>query len=81
MRQGGKIRAFLNDGSTDYRHHHAVDSLAFGHCDYPYRNLGRLSQIQVKQEVNYFEVSVDGKRCLSSDKVWTSQTPLLTQSW
>ncbi|KAL8792735.1 MAG: hypothetical protein Q9195_004710 [Heterodermia aff. obscurata] len=67
--RGGKIRGFLNDGSTDYRHHHAVDSLAFGHCDYSYRNLGRPSQIEVKQEANSFQVSVDGKRCLSSDKI------------
>ena len=69
LRQGGSIRGFLNDGSTDYRHHHAVDSLAFGHCDYSYRNLGRPSTIQIKQEANNFQVSVDGKQCLTSDKV------------
>ena len=67
--QGGSIRGFLNDGSTDYRHHHAVDSLAFGHCDYSYRNLGRPSTIQIKQEANNFQVTVDGKQCLTSNKV------------
>jgi len=59
----------MNDGSTDYRNHHAVDSLAFGHCDYAYRNLGRPSTISIKQEANKFAVDVDGKQCFSSDKV------------
>lgn len=69
MAQGGSIRGFLNDGSTDYRHHHAVDSLAFGHCSYSYRNLGRPLTVQVRQEANYFQVNVDGRQCFTSDKV------------
>ncbi len=59
----------MNDGTTDYKSHHAVDSLAFGHCGFSYRNLGRPSRIQIKQHAESFEVSVDGKQCFSSDKV------------
>lgn len=67
--QGGSIRGFLNDGTTEYKNHHSVDSLAFGHCDYAYRNLGRPSQLQIKQQSDFFEVVVDGKSCFKSDKV------------
>ena len=63
------IRGFMNDGNIDYKSHHAVDSLAFGHCDFSYRNLGRPSKVQVKQLANAFEVIVDGRRCFWSDKV------------
>jgi len=59
----------MNDGGTDYKNHHAVDSLAFGHCDYSYRNLGRPSKLQIKQEPNIFEVSIDDRLCFSSDKI------------
>ncbi|KAI9783609.1 MAG: hypothetical protein M1816_001315 [Peltula sp. TS41687] len=67
--RGGTIRGFLNDGSTDYKGHHNVDSLAFGHCDYPYRNLGRLTKLQVKQTKDVFEVTVDDKSCFKTNKV------------
>ncbi|KAL8681565.1 MAG: hypothetical protein Q9186_002305 [Xanthomendoza sp. 1 TL-2023] len=67
--KGGGIRGFLNDGSTDYKSHHAVESLSFGHCDFSYRNLGRPSRIQIKQLADLFEVKIDGKRCFSSDKI------------
>ncbi|KAI4116070.1 MAG: hypothetical protein LQ345_003441 [Seirophora villosa] len=67
--KGGGIRGFMNDGSTDYKSHHAVDSLAFGHCDFAYRNLGRPSKLQVKQFADSFEVVVDGRRCFWSDKI------------
>ncbi|KAL8775393.1 MAG: hypothetical protein Q9209_000401 [Squamulea sp. 1 TL-2023] len=67
--KGGSIRGFMNDGSTDYKSHHAVDSLAFGHCNFSYRNLGRPSHIQIKQLANTFEVAVDGRQCFSSDRV------------
>ncbi|KAL9043264.1 MAG: hypothetical protein Q9214_003544, partial [Letrouitia sp. 1 TL-2023] len=66
---GGGIRGFMNDGTTDYRSHHAVDSLAFGHCDYAYRNLGRPSRIEIKQAASSFEVAVDGRSCIRSDKI------------
>lgn len=59
----------MNDGSIDYKNHHSVDSLAFGHCDLAYRNLGRPSSIQIKQEANSFEVVVDHRQCFFTDKV------------
>ncbi len=67
--KGGGIRGFMNDDSLDYKTYHSVDSLAFGHCDYPYRNLGRPSKLRIKQEANNFELIVDDKLCFSSNKV------------
>jgi len=67
--QAGSIRGFLNDGTTDFKNHHHLESLAFGHCDYSYRNLGRPSKIQLKQDGSGFEVNVDGNLCFRSDKV------------
>ncbi|KAL8953564.1 MAG: hypothetical protein Q9222_000559 [Ikaeria aurantiellina] len=67
--KGGGIRGFMNDGSTDYKSHHAIDSLAFGHCDFSYRNLGRPSRLEIKQSASSFEVAVDDKRCFSTDKI------------
>ncbi len=72
--QGGSIRGFLNDGTTEYKNHHSVDSLAFGHCDYAYRNLGRPSRLQIQQQPDFFEVVVDGKSCFKSDKVRPSSS-------
>lgn len=65
----GFIRGFLNDGTTDYNHHHSVDSLAFGHCEYSFRNLGRPSRIMLKHSDNMFRVEVDGKLCFESSKI------------
>ncbi|KAK8058981.1 concanavalin A-like lectin/glucanase domain-containing protein [Apiospora phragmitis] len=65
----GMIRGFLNDGITDYRTQPSVDSLAFGHCDYSYRNLGRPSQIKLRQSRNSFKVEIDGRLCFETDKV------------
>lgn len=67
--QGGYIRGFLNDGSTEYKSHHSVDSLAFGHCSYSYRNLGRPSRIAIRQSPSSFSVDVDGHRCFDSSKI------------
>ena len=67
--QGGSIRGFMNDGSIDVKNHHSVDSLAFGHCDYSFRNLGRPSKLQIRQEHDNFEVRIDDKLCFSSNKV------------
>ena len=67
--KGGGIRGFMNDGSLDYKSYHSVDSLAFGHCDYSYRNLGRPSKLQIRQEGNIFEVMIDDRMCISTDKV------------
>ena len=66
---GGMVRGFLNDGSIDFVNHHHLESLAFGHCGYSYRNLGRPSKITMKQDTTGFEVQVDGQRCFRSDDV------------
>ncbi|KAL4780149.1 concanavalin A-like lectin/glucanase domain-containing protein [Aspergillus varians] len=67
--RGGSIRGFLNDGTTDYKSHRSVDSLAFGHCDYSYRNLGRPSVVRIRHTNAVFEVTVDEKPCFSTEKV------------
>ncbi|KAL1961138.1 hypothetical protein VTO42DRAFT_3083 [Malbranchea cinnamomea] len=67
--RGGSVRGFLNDGTTDYKSHQSVDSLAFGRCDYAYRNLGRPSKIQIKHTSNSFEVLVDQRTCFKTNKV------------
>jgi mannose-binding lectin 1 len=67
--QAGFIRGFLNDGSAEYKSHHSVDSLAFGHCKYAFRNLGRPSKIAVRQSKDNFRVEVDGNLCFESPKV------------
>ncbi|KAI9696623.1 MAG: hypothetical protein M1820_008072 [Bogoriella megaspora] len=67
--RGGSVRGFLNDGTVDYKSHHNVDGLAFGHCDYPYRNLGRFSVLKVEASHHGLRVTVDDKTCFSSDKI------------
>lgn len=59
----------MNDGNTDYKAHQSVDSLAFGHCEYAYRNRGRPSKIQVKHTATTFEVLVDNGACFKTDRV------------
>ncbi|RKF57873.1 Protein ERGIC-53 [Erysiphe neolycopersici] len=66
---GGSIRGFLNDGTTNYKSHHKVDSLSFGHCDYSYRNLGRPSRLTISQIDDGLHVSIDGKECFTSNKI------------
>ncbi|KUJ19555.1 concanavalin A-like lectin/glucanase [Mollisia scopiformis] len=66
---GGFIRGFLNDGSNDYQSHHSVDSLAFGHCEYSYRNLGRPSRIAVRHSDEGLRVQVDGINCFESTRI------------
>lgn len=65
---GGKIRGFLNDGSQNFRGHSSLESLAFGHCDYSYRNLGRPSKLKITNQ-NGLTVSIDDRTCFSSDKI------------
>lgn len=67
--QGGNIRGFLNDGTTSYKNHHHVDSLTFGHCEYPFRNLGRPSQLRIHQDANNFKVTIDGQSCFESPQI------------
>lgn len=66
--RGGGIRGFLNDGTINYRLQQSVESLAFGHCDYSYRNLGRPSRLVVTSN-NGLKVSIDDRECFSSDKI------------
>lgn len=66
---GGMVRGFLNDGTTDYKSHHNVDNLAFGHCSFAYRNLGRPSQIKLRHNEHKFIVEVDSRVCFESDKI------------
>ncbi|KAI0481051.1 concanavalin A-like lectin/glucanase [Xylariaceae sp. FL0804] len=66
---GGMMRGFLNDGTTDYKTHQSVDSLAFGHCNYAYRNLGRPSQIKLRQSAQGFRVEIDNRLCFESDQI------------
>lgn len=65
----GMLRAFLNDGSIDYGARPNVDGLAFGHCLFAYRNLGRPAQIKLRHTRDSFKVEIDGRNCFESDKV------------
>ncbi|CAI7632886.1 unnamed protein product [Penicillium glandicola] len=67
--RGGSVRGFLNDGTIDYKSHNSPDTLAFGHCDYSYRNLGRPSIVKLKYTSSIFEVTIDDKLCFSTNKV------------
>lgn len=67
--KGGTLRGFLNDGGTSYKDHHSVDSLAFGHCDFSYRNLGRPSRVRMTNDEGGLKVEIDDQPCFSSDKV------------
>jgi mannose-binding lectin 1 len=67
--RGGSIRGFLNDGSANFKDHHNVDSLAFGHCDYAYRNLGRPSKLRIENGAHGLRVDIDGTPCFHSEKV------------
>ncbi len=65
----GTLRGFLNDGTTDFRTQHNIDSLAFGHCNFAYRNLGRPSQVKLRHNEQGLKVEVDGRLCFETDKV------------
>lgn len=64
-----KIRGFLNDGSTDYKGQQSIEGLAFGHCDYRYRGLGRPSQLQIMHSTSGLEVRIDNQPCFSTSRV------------
>lgn len=66
---GGMLRGFLNDGNTDYSKQQSLDNLAFGHCGFSYRNLGRPAQIKLMQSQDGFKVEIDGRRCFDSSKI------------
>lgn len=65
----GRLRGFLNDGEVDYAARSSIDDQAFGHCDFPYRNLGRPSQIKIRQTRSNFRVEIDGRLCFESPQV------------
>ena len=69
LQQGGGIRGFLNDGTVSFKDHQHLEQVAFGHCDYSYRNLGRPTRLQIKQDSTGFEVNVDEKRCFRSNAI------------
>ncbi|KAF2863056.1 concanavalin A-like lectin/glucanase, partial [Piedraia hortae CBS 480.64] len=67
---GGKIRGFLNDGTVNFNKHSNPESLAFGHCDYSYRNLGRQSKLRIEHGgTTGFAVFIDGRECFKTEKV------------
>lgn len=66
--RGGSIRGFLNDGSQNFKSHASVEALAFGHCDYNYRNLGRTSKLRITSQ-NGLTVSVDDRVCFSTNRI------------
>ncbi|CAK7208588.1 hypothetical protein SBRCBS47491_000142 [Sporothrix bragantina] len=68
-RGGGSLRGYLNDGTKDYKALTGIDSLAFAHCDYPFRNLGRPAQVKIQQTDRLFSVELDGHLCFSSEDV------------
>ena len=66
----GVIRGFLNDGTKDHRNDPNIDALAFGHCDYAYRNLGRPSKLTLKYSPTAgLQVLIDDRPCFNSDKI------------
>ncbi|GAB7360834.1 hypothetical protein MBLNU230_g0820t1 [Neophaeotheca triangularis] len=66
--RGGGVRGFLNDGGQNFQSHTSMESLAFGHCDYAYRNLGRPSKLTVSTS-NGLSVKVDDRLCFNSDRI------------
>ncbi|KAH9875529.1 hypothetical protein J1614_004265 [Plenodomus biglobosus] len=67
--RGGSVRGFLNDGAIDIKSHPDPDTLAFGKCDYAYRNRGELTPLKLHHADGFLEVLVDGASCFKTDKV------------
>jgi len=65
----GTIRAYLNDGATDYSIHHNVPSLSFGHCEIHYRNRGALTGLRITHSPKNFKVEADGSLCFETTRV------------
>lgn len=65
----GKVRGFLNAGTTSFSNHHNLDSLAFAHCDFVYRNLGKPSLLTVSYTHQELEVQVDHHTCFKTSHV------------
>lgn len=67
--RGGSVRGFLNDGAVDIKAQPDPDTLAFGKCDFAYRNRGLLTTLKLHHANGFFEVIVDGATCFKTDKV------------
>jgi mannose-binding lectin 1 len=67
--RGGIVRGYVNDGTKDFRHNHHLETLAFGHCNFLYRNTHKIALISIKQTKDYLEVLTDGRTCFRSDVV------------
>lgn len=65
----GHIRAFLNDGTTNFHTHHNIDSLPFAQCQYSYRNLGRQSRLTIQQDGSGMQITIDNHPCIRSSRV------------
>ena len=63
------MRAFLNDGKTDFSIHHNIASLPFAHCDFPYRNQGTPSKIKITHTLQGLKVETDGSMCFETKEV------------
>ncbi|PWW73172.1 concanavalin A-like lectin/glucanase [Tuber magnatum] len=65
----GTVRAYLNDGTTDYSIHHNVPLLSFGHCEIHYRNRGTLTSLRLIYSPKNFRVEADGSLCFETTSV------------
>jgi len=65
----GSLRGFMNDGRKSFKDQRDVDSLAFGKCDFAYRNSGKFLTVEVLQNPHQFEVWVEDKLCFKTNKV------------
>lgn len=65
----GSIRGFLNDGTQNFNSMSNLDSLAFGHCEYNYRNLGRPSKLRINSGHYGLIVTVDDQNCFATHEV------------
>ena len=66
---GGTISAYLNDGTKSYKDHHNVEELAFGKCNFAYRNLGRWLHLEIRKSQSKFELDIDHIKCIHTSAV------------
>lgn len=67
--RGGTLRGFLNDDTKSFKEQAQLDTLAFGQCNFAYRNTGRFIPIKFKHTYDGLEVIIDDRPCFKSDKV------------
>jgi mannose-binding lectin 1 len=68
--QKPNLRAYLNDGKTQYTKHHDPPSLAFASCEYNYRNKPHASKLTLSHSAKnkHLRVELDGVVCIDTDK-------------